>query len=193
MVDYGEELQISGIWIIGLGAIVAALGHTEQTLTGTGLGKDFIIKGNVIEAIGNSLQAIGVEKEVQSKGEISEIYTIIGCWLEASGNATTAVGLADERIPEDEGIKLSALGSGVLSLGAAFETLGAVYSKDSLSRSLEIVGNSFIALGALLESIGSVFTLNTKKDIGEKLSLVGSWTQVLGGIILIYAFTFLDN
>lgn len=192
MVDHGEELQISGAWIIGFGTIVAALGQTEQTLSGTGMGKDLIIKGNVLEAFGNSLQGIGREKLVQSRAEISEKYSIIGSWIQAGGNTANAVGLGiEQRISEDEGLRLNALGSGVQALGAGFETLGAVYSEASLSRTLDITGNSLFVSGALLESIGSIFIINTKKEIGENLLLVGSWIQVIGALILIQAFDYI--
>lgn len=71
--------------------------------------------------------------------------------------------------------------------------MGAVYINGSLSRSLEIAGNSFIALGALLDAVGSTFILNTKKEIDENFLLVGSWVQVIGALILTYAFTYLGQ
>lgn len=58
----GEDLLIMGAWGLLVGSLIDTIGQTQQTLTGTDLGKDLIIKGNGIESFGNSLQAIGRTK-----------------------------------------------------------------------------------------------------------------------------------
>ncbi|MDM5360818.1 hypothetical protein [Peribacillus sp. ACCC06369] len=190
MITHGDDLLISGAWLLGLGTLVGAIGQTRQTLTGTNLGKDLVLKGNVIEAVGNSLQAIGRTKMLNSENERSETYFIFGGWLEAAGNTANAVGI-DIQLSgsEEEGTRTDALGSGIQGLGAAFEAFGASLTEATFSRSLEIKGNGLIAAGSFLESIGNIFILNEKRRMGEQILLLGSWTQVIGAFILIDALS----
>ncbi|WP_057914214.1 DUF6944 family repetitive protein [Peribacillus muralis] len=189
MMTHGDDLLISGAWLLGIGSLTAAIGQTQQTLTGTELGKDLVLKGNGIEALGNSLQAIGRTKMLDPENESSETYFIFGAWLEAAGNTTNAVGVNMQlNGSEVEGEKTDALGSGIQGLGAAFGAFGAFLTEDSLSRSLEIKGNSLIAAGSFFESIGNIFILNEKRQLGEQILLLGSWAQVFGAFILIDAF-----
>ncbi|MGE7762574.1 DUF6944 family repetitive protein [Peribacillus sp. NPDC097895] len=190
MTTHGDDLLISGAWLLGIGTLAGAIGQTRQTLTGTNLGKDLLLKGNVIEAVGNSLQAIGRTKMINPENELSESYFIFGAWLEAAGNTANAVGI-DMQLngSEDEGTRTDALGSGIQGLGAAFEAFGASLTEESFTRSLEIKGNALIAAGSFFESIGNIFILNEKKRMGEHILLLGSWAQVFGAFILIEAFS----
>ncbi|SIR84457.1 hypothetical protein SAMN05878482_106141 [Peribacillus simplex] len=190
MITHGEDLLISGAWLLGIGTLVGAIGQTRQTLTGTNLGKDLVLKGNGIEAVGNSLQAIGRSKMLNPENESIETYFIFGAWLEAIGNTANAVGI-DMQLngSEEEGTRTDAIGSGIQGLGAAFEAFGASLTEESLSRSFEIKGNGLIAAGSFLESIGNIFILNEKQRMGEQILLLGSWTQVFGAFILIDAFS----
>ncbi|MBV7509588.1 hypothetical protein KW850_31180 [Bacillus sp. sid0103] len=179
-----------GKWILGVGSLIDANGQTQQSLSGSDLGKDLIAKGNGIEAFGNSLQAIGRTKLLTPKRELSTIYTIIGAWLQATGNTTNAVGIDIELSgSEEEGTLVDTLGSGIQGLGAAFEAVGASLLEESDFRNLTILGGSFIALGSFLGSIGNIYVLNDKNVIGEQILLVGSWFQVLGSFLLIHAVT----
>ncbi|WP_285769285.1 hypothetical protein [Peribacillus sp. SI8-4] len=191
MITHGDDLLITGAWLLGIGTLTGAIGQTRQTLTGTNLGKDLVLKGNGIEALGNSLQAIGRTKTADRENEISETYFIIGAWLEAAGNAANVVGI-DMQLngADEEGTKTDALGSGIQGLGAAFEAFGAFLSENSISRSLELKGNALIAAGSFFESIGNIFILNEKRRIGEHILLLGSWAQVAGAFILIDAFSY---
>ncbi|WP_342432723.1 hypothetical protein [Neobacillus sp. FSL H8-0543] len=186
----GEDLLISGAWILGVGSLIDTIGQTQQTFTHSDQGKDLIIKGNGIEAFGNSLQAIGRTKLLKPERELSQIYTIFGAWLEAAGNTTNSVGVSIElNGAEEEGIKIDTLGSGVQGLGAAFEAVGASLGEDSSYRALAITGNSFISLGSFLGAIGNIYVSNEKSVIGEQILLVGSWIQVIGAFILVNAIT----
>jgi hypothetical protein len=186
----GEDLLISGAWLIAVGSLTDTIGQTQQTFTHSDLGKDLIIKGNGIEAFGNSLQAIGRTKLLKSERELSQIYAIFGAWLEAAGNTTNSVGVwIDMNGAEEEGIKIDTLGSGVQGLGASFETIGAFLEEDSSYRTLAITGNSFISLGSFLEAIGNINVINEKNVIGDQILLVGSWIQFIGAMILIIAIT----
>lgn len=190
MVTKGEDLLISGAWIVGVGTVVSALGQTKQSLTSNDMGKYLVLKGNAIESLGNSFQAIGRTKLSQADKEIPEVYAILGCWLQASGNATNAVGV-EMQIEDSEqlGLRINSLGSGVHTLGAVFEALGAATAEFSLTMSLEIAGTGLIALGSLLDSIGEIFILNKMDLSGEQLLLIGSWTQVIGAFTSIYALS----
>ncbi|MGE6377912.1 DUF6944 family repetitive protein [Peribacillus muralis] len=191
MITHGDDLLISGAWLLGIGTLAGAIGQTQQTLTGTNLGKDLVLKGNGIEAFGNALQAIGRTKMLDQENVIPETYFIFGAWLEAAGNATNVAGINMQLNGSDaEGTKTDALGSGIQGLGAAFEAFGAFLSEDSISRSLEMRGNALIAAGSFFESIGNIFILNEKNRMGEQILLLGSWAQVAGAFILIDALSF---
>lgn len=186
----GEDLLISGAWLLGVGTLIDTIGQTQQTFTHSTLGKDLTIKGNGIEAFGNSLQAIGRTKLLKSERELSQIYAVFGAWLEAAGNTTNSVGVSiDINGAEEEGIKIDTLGSGVQGLGAAFEAIGASLEEDSSYRTLAITGNSFISLGSFLGAIGNIFVINENDEMGEPILLVGSWIQVIGAFILVNAIT----
>ncbi|WP_409291220.1 DUF6944 family repetitive protein [Peribacillus sp. SCS-37] len=188
MIFNGEDLVISGAWILGVGSLIDAIGQTRQSISGSDLGKDLIIKGNGIEAFGNSLQAIGRTKLLKPDRYLAQIYTIFGAWLEAAGNTTNAVGVNIEvNGSEEEGTVIDTLGSGIQGTGAAFEAVGASLFEESDFRTLAISGNGFISLGSFLEAFGNIYVLNDKNVIGEKLLLAGSWVQVLGAFILINA------
>ncbi|MFS0777738.1 hypothetical protein ABC255_17280 [Neobacillus sp. 3P2-tot-E-2] len=186
----GEDLLISGTWLLAVGSLIDTIGQTQQTFTHSELGKDLIIKGNGIEAFGNSLQAIGRSKLLKSERDLSQLFTIFGNWLEAAGNTTNSVGVSiDMNGAEEEGIKIDTLGSGVQGLGAAFEAIGASLEEDSSYRTLAITGNSFISLGSFLGAIGNIYVINEKNVIGEQILLVSSWIQFFGALILINAIT----
>ena len=186
----GEDLLISGAWLLGIGSLIDTIGQTQQTFTHSDLGKDLIIKGNGIEALGNTLQAIGRTRLLKPERELSQLYTIFGNWLEAAGNTTNSVGVSiDINGAEEEGIKIDTLGSGVQGLGAAFEAIGASLEEVSSYRTLAITGNSFISLGSFLGAIGNIYVINEKNVIGEQILLVGSWIQFIGSLILINAIT----
>ncbi|MDM5312177.1 DUF6944 family repetitive protein [Peribacillus frigoritolerans] len=190
MITHGDDLLISGAWLLGIGTLVGAIGQTRQTLTSTDLGKDLVLKGNGIEAVGNSLQAIGRSKMLNPENERTETYFIFGSWLEAIGNIADAVGIGMQLSGSvEEGIRTDALGSGIQGLGAAIEAIGASLTEESISRSFEIKGNGLIAAGSFLESVGNIFILNEKVRMGEHILLLGSWTQVFGAFILIEAFS----
>ncbi|MGE7907305.1 DUF6944 family repetitive protein [Peribacillus sp. NPDC094092] len=190
MITHGEDLLISGAWLLGISTLVGAIGQTQQTLTSTNLGKDLVLKGNGIEAVGNSLQAIGRSKMLNPENERVETYFIFGAWLEAIGNAANVVGIDMQLSGSvEEGTRTDAIGSGIQGLGAAFEAFGASLTEETLSRSYEIKGNGLIAAGSFLESIGNIFILNEKQRMGEQILLLGSWTQVFGAFILIDAFS----
>jgi hypothetical protein len=186
----GEDLLISGAWLLGVGTLIDTIGQTQQTRTHSDSGKDLIIKGNGIEAFGNSLQAIGRTKLLKSERELSQIYAIFGAWLEAAGNTSNSVGVSiDMNGAEEEGIKIDTLGSGVQGLGAAFEAIGSSLEDDSSYRTLAITGNSFTSLGSFLEAIGNIYVINEKNVMGDQILLVGSWIQFIGAMILINSIT----
>jgi hypothetical protein len=186
----GEDLLISGTWLLVVGSLIDTIGQTQQTFTHSDLGKDLIIKGNGIEACGNSLQAIGRTKLLTSERELPQIYTIFGNWIEAAGNTTNSVGVSiDMNGAEGDGIKLDTLGSGVQGLGAAFEAIAAALEEDSSYRTLAITGNSFVSLGSFLGAIGNIYVIKEKNVIGDQILLVGSWIQFIGALILINAIT----
>ncbi|MBY0149224.1 DUF6944 family repetitive protein [Neobacillus niacini] len=186
----GEDLLISGTWLLVVGSLIDTIGQTQQTFTHSDLGKDLIIKGNGVEALGNTLQAIGRSKLLKSESQLSQLYTIFGNWLEAAGNTTNSVGVSlDIHGAEEEGIKIDTLGSAVQGLGAAFEAIGASLEEDSSFRNLAITGNSLISLGSFLGAIGNIYVINEKNVIGEQIILAGSWIQVIGAFILISAIT----
>lgn len=185
----GEDLLITGAWILGIGSIIEGIGQTQQSLTSSDLGKDLIIKGNGIEAFGNSLQAIGRTKLFNPNDQqLSQTYSIFGAWLEAAGNTGNSIGISIElNGEEEEGTRIDTLGSGIQGLGAALEAYGAFIAKDSSFKSLNITGNSLISLGSFLVAIGNIFILQEQTETGEMILLVGGWIQVLGAFILIIA------
>lgn len=190
VVKPGENLVISGAWIVGIGTVVSALGQTKQTVTNSEKGKDLVVKGNAIEALGNSLQAIGRTKLLEDGRDLHEVFSILGCWLQAGGNSTNSVGVDMQiRDSEEMGLRLNSLGSGVQSLGAVFEITGVAAARLSSTSSLEIVGTGLIALGSLLDSIGEIFILKKRKQSGKQLLLIGSWTQVVGAFTSVYTFS----
>ncbi|MDQ0881972.1 hypothetical protein [Peribacillus sp. V2I11] len=189
MITHGEDLLISGAWLLGIGTLVGAIGQTRQTLTSTNLGKDLVLKGNGIEAVGNSLQAIGRSKMLNPENERSQTYFIFGNWLEAIGNTANSVGIDMQLSGSvEEGTRTDAIGSGIQGMGAAFEAFGASLTEETISP-FEIKGNGIIAAGSFLESVGNIFILNLKVRMGEQILLLGSWTQVFGAFILIEAFS----
>ncbi|MGE7780561.1 DUF6944 family repetitive protein [Peribacillus sp. NPDC097264] len=187
----GEDLLITGAWLLGIGTVVEAIGQTQQTLTGTDLGKDLIIKGNGIEAVGNSLQAIARTKLFNPEEyPLSQLYYIFGEWVEAAGNTANSVGISIELSgEEEEGLKIDTLGSGIQGLGAAFEAVAAYIAEESSFKSLDITGNSLVSLGSFLDAIGNLFILQDNREIGEMILLIGAWLQVIGAFILIRAVT----
>ena len=191
MKKHGEELIYSGSWIIAVGTVIAALGVTQETMTGEEQGKELVAKGSAIEAFGNTFQALGNTALFLDEKRQSSIQTIIGCWLQAGGNSTIAIGTEIEiHESEDEGLRLNAIGSGVQSLGAAFQASGAAEAELSITRNLEVASENLTTLGALLESIGSIFLLSKKDLSGVRLSLIGSWIQVVASFLEVYTLTF---
>jgi hypothetical protein len=190
VVKPGEDLLISGAWIVGIGTVISALGQTKQSLTGSEMGKGLVVKGNDVEALGNSFQAIGRTKLIEAESDIHEVFSILGCWLQAGGNATNSVGVDMQiRDSEEMGLRINSLGSGVQSLGAVFEVTGVAAAELTLTSSLEILGTGLIAVGSLLDSIGEIFILKKRNQSGKQLLLLGSWTQVVGAFTSIYALS----
>ncbi|MEK5106505.1 hypothetical protein MHI57_07015 [Cytobacillus sp. FSL K6-0129] len=190
MIISGEYLVISGAIILAIGAVVEGIGQTESSLTETDLGKDLVIKGNSVEAFGNTLQAVGRTLLLEDKREVtpSELYTITGAWIEAAGNTGNALGISIELSGlEEEGILIDTLGSEVQGLGAGLEAYGAYISEDSNFRNLGILGNGLISFGSFTVAIGNIFILNNLIQKGELILFVGSWLQVIGSFILIFA------
>ncbi|ASV68512.1 hypothetical protein MKX67_18855 [Cytobacillus sp. FSL W7-1323] len=190
MIISGEKLVISGAIILAIGAVVEGIGQTESSFTGTDLGKDLIVEGNSVEAFGNSLQAVGRTLLLNDKREVtpSELYTITGAWLEAAGNTGNAVGISIELSGlEEDGILIDTLGSEVQGLGAGLEAYGAYISEDSNFRALGILGNGLISFGSFVVAIGNIFILNNFRDKGDLILFIGSWLQVIGSFILIFA------
>ncbi|WP_433958756.1 DUF6944 family repetitive protein [Cytobacillus horneckiae] len=190
MIISGEYLVISGAIILAIGAIVEGMGQTESSFTGTDLGKDLVVKGNSVEAFGNTLQAVGRTLLLEEKREVtpSELYTITGAWIEAAGNTGNALGISIELSGlEEEGILIDTLGSEVQGLGAGLEAYGAYISEDSNFRTLGILGNGLISFGSFTVAIGNIFIINNLIEKGELILFVGSWLQVIGSFILIFA------
>lgn len=190
MIISGEYLVISGAIILAIGAIVEGIGQTESSFTGTDLGKDLVVKGNSVEAFGNTLQAVGRTLLLEEKREVtpSELYTITGAWIEAAGNTGNALGISIELSGlEEEGILIDTLGSEVQGLGAGLEAYGAYISEDSNFRTLGILGNGLISFGSFTVAIGNIFIINNLIEKGELILFVGSWLQVIGSFILIFA------
>lgn len=185
--QYGEELVYSGAWIVTIGAIISAVGQTNKTFTESQMGADLIAKGNAIEAFGNSLQAIGYTAVFSEERESYLLDVIFGAWLQAAGNVTNTVATNIEINTGDEGaIGLNAVGSGIQGLGATYEAVGAIQGHSPV-KSLEVTGNSLFALGAFLDAAGLLFSKKNLNRTGDRLSFIGSWTQVIGGITVVIA------
>lgn len=117
------------------------------------------------------------------EGREEEILSIVGCWFQAGGNFTNTI--ANEVIlegsEEEEGLRLNALGSGVQSVGASLEAVGA-----PVDRQLESTGNWVIALGSSIDSIANLSILQDKKKQGDTLAVFGSYLEVVGALIVLY-------
>lgn len=180
--QHGEELVYSGAWIVTIGTVISAVGQTNKTFTETQMGANLIAKGNAIEAFGNSLQAIGNTAVFSEERESYLIDMIFGAWLQAAGNVTNTVATNIEINTADEGaIGLNAVGSGVQGLGATYEAIGALEGNSPV-KNLEVTGNSLFALGAFLDAAGLLFSMKNLNRAGDRLSFIGSWTQVIGAI-----------
>jgi len=177
---HGEELIYSGAWVIAIGTVIAAVGQTKETATGSLKGARLVTQGNVVGALGNSLQALGYTDLFMEDKEQFRVDDIIGAWLQTGGNSTIAVA-TEMKIhgSEEEGARINAVGSGVLGLGAVYEAIGAAEG-NSPTKNLEVTGNSLIALGAFLDSAGNISSLNKLEASAEILELIGIWVQVIG-------------
>ncbi|MEH7403595.1 hypothetical protein V7148_21795 [Gottfriedia acidiceleris] len=130
------------------------------------------------------------EQKKKNENEIEKEYELtmmIGAWIQAAGNATNtfATNLEIEGM-EKEGFRLNALGGIIQSIGAQIETTGALIEGTQLDK-IEAYGNQLIGLGALIDSIANAALLRDKIILGKDLLLVGSWVQVFGSILIIYA------
>ncbi|MFF2752462.1 DUF6944 family repetitive protein [Psychrobacillus sp. NPDC058041] len=190
---HGDELIYSGAWLILIGAIISALGVTREATTESLMGAKLVGQGNAIGAFGNTLQALGNTELFQEDKEQFRNDIIIGCWLQAAGNSTNTVATEIEiNTSEEEGHRLNVVGSGVLGLGAAYEAVGAAEG-NSPTKNLEVTGNSLIALGAFLDAAGNVFLLKKLETLGDRLALIGGWTQVAGASVNVIAITSASN
>lgn len=186
MTKLGEDLVISGAWILFVGTVISVVGRSQNILTGSVTGKDLVLKGNAIEAFGNSIQAIGREKGYISTKQESELITFVGCWIQATGNITNAYGLNIEmNIDEIQGIKLNSLGSSIQAIGASIEAYGATKA-NTTTKGFEIVGNELIALGSIFDAVGSISILNDKELLADFLWLYGSIIQAIGAFLEVF-------
>ncbi|MEH6939110.1 hypothetical protein V7056_14850 [Bacillus sp. JJ664] len=193
MSNVGEELIITGAWFLLFGTVTSAVGVTSKHIIGTNFGKKLFAKGNAIEAFGNSIQSVGREKLIKSEsgnGNNEHLLTILlGSWIQAAGNATNTLATELEISGSiDQGEKLNALGSVIQSIGASFEAKGARQEEGVLVK-FEVFGNELIAIGAMIDGIGNVALLNQNDAVGEQLLFFGSWVQVLGSILIVFAVT----
>ena len=141
--------HLFGIMDYSYGYGYRRLGITQESMTKEEQGKELVAKGSAIEAFGNIIQALGNTALFLDEKRQSNIQTIIGCWLQAGGNSTIAIGTEIEiHQSEDEGLRLNAIGSGVQSLGAAFQASGAAEAELSITRSLEVASENLTTLGA---------------------------------------------
>ncbi|MGE8079995.1 DUF6944 family repetitive protein [Peribacillus loiseleuriae] len=186
IVKQGEDLIITGAGFLVAGTIISAIGATNVIITGTDNGLELVARGNAVEGFGNVLQAIGRTKVYEIEGREEEILSIVGCWFQAGGNFTNTVAneVILEGTEEEEGLRVNALGSGVQSVGASLEAVGA-----PVDRPLESTGNWVIALGSSIDSIANLFTLQDKKKKGDALAVIGSYLEVVGALIELYALT----
>jgi hypothetical protein len=82
-----------------------------------------------------------------------------------------------------KGQTLNILGSGIQSVGAAIEASGHI---EPLEINIEALGYNTISFGSFLYAIGLFWGLKGSDKIGNYLLLVGSWIQVIGGILVVY-------
>lgn len=195
MRDIIDDLPLIGAYFLLFGTSTAAVGISSTKIVSENFGRSLFAKGNAIEAFGNTIQAIGREKLYErakkenenEKEKEFELTMMIGAWIQAAGNATNtfATNLEIEGM-EREGFKLNALGAIIQSIGAQIETTGALMEGTQLDK-IEAYGNQLIGLGALIDGIANAALLRDKSILGEDLLLVGSWVQVFGAILIIYA------
>ncbi|MFD4706075.1 DUF6944 family repetitive protein [Gottfriedia sp. NPDC058432] len=193
MRDIVDDLPLIGAYFLLFGTSTAAVGISSTKIISENFGRSLFAKGNAIEAFGNSIQAIGREKlykraKEENEKEIEfELMMMIGAWIQAIGNGTNtfATHLEIEGM-EREGFRLNALGGVIQSIGAQIETTAA-YSEGTQLDKIEAYGNQLIGLGALIDGIANAALLRDKIILGEDLLLVGSWVQVFGAILIIYA------
>jgi hypothetical protein len=193
--DFVDDLPLIGAYFLLFGTTTSAVGVSSKKFVSENFGRRLFAKGNAIEAFGNSIQAIGREKlyrkvkeENGSENEKEfELAMMIGGWIQAIGNGTNtfATNLEIEGM-EREGHKLNAVGSVIQSIGAQIETTGSLIEGSQLGK-IEAYGNQLIGLGALIDGIGNAALLRDKVILGEDLLLVGSWVQVFGAVLIIYA------
>ncbi|QFF98454.1 hypothetical protein PB01_06225 [Psychrobacillus glaciei] len=193
MKKHGEELIYSGAWVLVIGTTISALGQTKEITMGDPNGAKWVAQGNAIQAFGNSLQGLGNIELFLEEKEPFQLDAIIGAWLQVGGNITDIVATDFEiHTSKEDGLRLNAVGSGVQGVGAAYEAVGAAAGK-SPTKNLEVTGNSLFALGAFLDATGSVFVLNKMDTSGDRLSLIGSWVQVVGACVEVIALTIASN
>ncbi|WP_391121017.1 DUF6944 family repetitive protein [Psychrobacillus sp. L3] len=189
MKKHGEELIYAGAWVLVIGTTISALGQTKEIAMGNPNGSKWVAQGNAIQAIGNGLQGQGNIELFLEEKESFQMDNIIGAWLLVGGNITDIVATEIEiHTSKEVGLRLNALGSGFQGLGAAYEAVGAAEGI-SPTKNLEVTGNSLFALGAFLDAAGSVFVLNKMDTPGERLSLIGSWVQVVGACVEVFALS----
>ncbi|MFF3022489.1 DUF6944 family repetitive protein [Gottfriedia sp. NPDC057948] len=187
MNDSGGDLVLIGGYFLILGTLTSAVGVSSKKIISEDFGRDLFAKGNAIEAFGNSIQAIGREKLYKKEKHEYELTIMLGSWIQASGNITNTIATTLEREGfEEEGHKLNTIGSVIQAIGAQIETTGTLDEGTQLAK-IEAYGNELIALGALIDGIGNAALLNDKIILGENLLLVGSWVQVFGAILIVYA------
>ncbi|MFJ8066349.1 DUF6944 family repetitive protein [Psychrobacillus sp. NPDC096426] len=187
MKQHGEELVYTAAWIVTIGTVITAIGQTSKTFTESLMGANLIAKGNAIEAFGNSLEAIGTTVLLSEEKESYLTDIIFGAWIQAVGNVTNTVTTNIEIATADEGaIGLNAVGSGIQGLGATYEAIGALEGHSPF-KSLEVTGLSILALGAFLDAVGLLFSMKNLNRAGDRLSFIGSWTQVIGAFTVVIA------
>ncbi|MBM7702781.1 DUF6944 family repetitive protein [Metabacillus iocasae] len=187
-----EEIILSGALLLALGTVIAAIGQTRDTFFNDEKGRVLVVEGNSVEAVGNAVQAIGRTKQFEKERFQPDLYTIAGCWIQAVGNTTNAFATNLEiQENEEEGIPLNALGSGVQSVGAAFEVVG-LSARPTRRGRIEVLGNELIAVGSAIESSGHVSRINEQEETGKILLFVGGWVIVTGAFIELYGFS-IDN
>ncbi|MGG0177337.1 DUF6944 family repetitive protein [Gottfriedia acidiceleris] len=187
MNDSGGDLVLIGGYFLILGTLTSAVGVSSKKIISEDFGRDLFAKGNAIEAFGNSIQAVGREKLYKKEKKEYELTIMLGSWIQASGNITNTIATTLEREGlEEEGHKLNAIGSIIQAIGAQIETHGTFEEGTQLAK-IEAYGNELIALGALIDGAGNAALLHDNIILGEHLLLVGSWVQVFGAILIVYA------
>ncbi|MFB7141374.1 hypothetical protein ACFCYN_17120 [Gottfriedia sp. NPDC056225] len=190
MNDPGEDLVLLGGYFLIFGTLTSAVGVSSKKIVSEDFGRDLFAKGNAIESFGNSLQGIGREKLYKKEGnDERELVMMVGAWSQAAGNITNTIATNIEREGlEEEGHKLNLVGSIIQTIGAQLETTGALEEGTFLSN-IEAYGSELIGLGALIDGTGNAALLNDKAILGDQLLIVGSWVQVFGAILIVYALT----